>query len=110
MLGAAQSVGIREPNPTESADETGFAAHPKGLFQKLICRAEKTPNYRDSNTSPFRIFTPYPNNHTSACAAAQNRTFTHNCAVPVPICHHFRSAAIRILGTAHPVLRVFSAR
>ena len=42
VLGVAQPVG------------RGFAAHPKGLFSKLICRAEKTPDYRDSKTSPFR--------------------------------------------------------
>ena len=49
VLSVAQPVG------------RGFAAHPKGLFSDIPCRAEKTPNYRDSNTSPFRIFTLPPN-------------------------------------------------
>ena len=59
VLGVAQPVGIRkangfgnewkpgglpEPNPTEPAGETGFAAHPKGLFRFAPCRAVKTPD------------------------------------------------------------------
>ena len=59
VLGVAQPVGIREangfgnewkpgglpePNPTEPAGETGFAAHPKRLFPKLPCRAGETPD------------------------------------------------------------------
>ena len=63
VLGVAQPVGIREangfgnewkpgglpePNPTEPAGETGFAAHPKGLFLKLLCRVGKLPDGGES--------------------------------------------------------------
>ena len=65
MPGVARPVGIREangfgnewkpgglpePNLTEPAGETGFAAHPKDLFSKLIGRAGKTPDYGDTPT------------------------------------------------------------
>ena len=63
MPGEARHVGIREangfgnewkpgglpePNPTEPAGETGFAAHPKGLFLKLLCRVGKLPDGGES--------------------------------------------------------------
>ena len=52
-----------------------------GLFSKLICRVEKTPDYWDSNTSPFRIPpTPQdchtqrvPPHKTSGCTAPSTR-------------------------------------
>ena len=58
VLGIAQPVGrgfaahpicgLPEPNPTEPAGETGFAAHPKGLFLKLLCRVGKLPDGGES--------------------------------------------------------------